>query len=145
MIVFDVFYTKKPTSDQIVFFVSLLGVIGALSGLCYSGASAQQNKADKKIFRLSGDRFLHSFLVGLLALIFLVGIIYIHKNGIFGLKNELVTKITSIVFNDFALVTLVWSSRSFMVGFHIMRKELNKRFPLKNERLYEDLEKKEYK
>ncbi|NIR48039.1 hypothetical protein GWO43_06305 [candidate division KSB1 bacterium] len=139
--VFDAVYLNKSLENLFVIFATLLGIIGALSGLCYTGASSQTDELESKIYRISGDRYLHSFLMGIFAFVFFAGSAYVQEYGIFRITDKVITATLSIVFVAIAFFSLVWSGRSFMIGFHMMRKTLNQRFPLKDEQLFDDIEK----
>ena len=132
-------FREQSLESLLTISLSLLGLIGVLSALCYSSSTSQKDESNSEIFRLSGDRFLHSFMTLVMALLFSGAIISIQKYGLFGIKNYILEKGITILLSIFVTIYLYKAARSFSVGFHMSLKILNQRFKLKDERLYDDL------
>jgi len=132
-------FIEQSLENLITLSLSLLGLIGGLSALCYSSSNSQKEEIDSKVFRLSADRFLHSFMTLIMALLFSGAIISIQKYGFLFLNNSLLNKIASAIISIFATIYLFKAGRSFIVGFHMSIKILNQKFKLKDEKLYDDL------
>lgn len=135
-------YKNNSLTDLITLGVALLGIIGALSGLCYAGSTtSRKSETTSKVFWICGDRFLHSFIAIVFGFLFLGVSIYINQNGLWGWKNKIILTVASSLFSIFSFFNLFWAARSFSIGFHMIRNTLNEQFPLRDERLFDDLNK----
>lgn len=133
-------FNEQSMKNLLTLGLSLLGLIGGLSALCYSSAQSQNDEVNSKIYKISGDRFMHSFITLFMGVIFSGAIIHFTKNGLFNIKSNLFIGIIDSILSIFALVYLIKSARSFSVGFHMIMKVLNDKFKLKDERLFDDLD-----
>lgn len=75
------------------------------------------------------------------ASVFIAYTIYTIKNGILGIHNKTTLNVFNFIIGTVALIGIVTAARSFSMGFHMIKKSLNPLFPLKDETLYDDLEK----
>lgn len=133
-------YQQESLNELFILGTTLLAIVGALSGLCYAGAQNIKNKDDTKVFRISGHRFLHSFICIIFSFIFSGAIIYIKSNDLFSIKYGFINTIAIIILIPFCIFYLLWAGRSFLMGFHMLRHILNFKFPLKDETLFDDIE-----
>lgn len=136
-------YFKQSLSELIVFGSTLLAVIGILSGLCYTGSQSTEAADVRRIFIASGHRFFHCFLSTLFALFFIGTTIQIRSEGFLGFRHKYFTFFITIASVPFVIISLIWASRSFSIGYHMIRRVLDKAFPLRDERLYDDLDDKD--
>ena len=134
-------FQEKSLSDLFTIGAALLGIIGALSGLSYAGASSKRDETSSKVFWVSGDRFLHSFIGIVFSLVFSGALIEIKMNVFLGIENKYVIGSVSFLLAVFAAISLMWSYGSLVIGFHMLRKTLNTKFPFKDEKLFDDIEK----
>lgn len=132
-------FAEQSLEKLLTLSLSLLGLIGGLSALCYSSSTSQKDVQHSKIFRLSGDRFLHSFMTLVMALLFSGAIITIKKYGFLNINNSIISNVVNIFLSIFATIFLIKAGRSFTMGFHMSLRILNQRYKLKDEKLYDDL------
>lgn len=136
--IFDA-YKKESISDLITIGVAILGIIGALSALSYSGSTSKKDEITSKIFLMSGDRFFHSFINIVFGFLFAGVIISIKKYGIWGMDNKYLLSTVITILLIFVTISFIRAGRSFALGFHMVRKILNEKFPLKDEVLFDDI------
>lgn len=134
-------YRDKMMMESLVLLGSIIAIVGTLCGMCYSGANLVKDKTEKKIFIMAGHRFFYCFLMFIFASVFIAYTIYTIKNGILGIHNKTTLNVFNFIIGTVALIGIVTAARSFSMGFHMIKKSLNPLFPLKDETLYDDLEK----
>ena len=95
-------FREQSLENLLTLSLSLLGLIGGLSALCYSSSTSQKDEVDSIVFRLSADRFLHSFMTLVMALLFSGAIISIQKYGLLHLNNSTLNKVAIAFISIFA-------------------------------------------
>lgn len=134
-------FNEKSFEQLLTLCLSLLAIIGAFSALCYTSSTSQPKEPVSKILRISGDRFLHSFMSFTLASIFSGAILQVLKNGVWWVSNQFVVKSIAVVFVVFSTIYFLKAARSFSIGFHMALKVLDAKFKLKDEVLFDNIEK----
>lgn len=134
-------YQDKSMTSSLVLLGSIIAIFGTLCGMCYSGASHVKDRTEKKTFIMAGHRFFHCFLMFIFASVFIAYSMYTIKNGILGIHNKTILNIFNSIIGIVAFFSIVSVARSFSMGFHMIKQSLNPLFPLKDEVLYDDLEK----
>jgi hypothetical protein len=121
---------------------AILAIVGALSGLCYSAAPSVNGTQSKRILVESGHRFLHCFLYIVFAITFSSALIILKTENVFSFQSYILL-VPSIILILLTVNSYLVAGRSFTVGYHMLREILDSRFPFKDERLFDDIEKSE--
>ena len=121
----------------------LSAVIAALSALCYAAVAVITDPQNRRVFVAAGHRFLHCFLYLIFAFGFSVAMVHLQTGGLFGLANAWVKMPLLIILGLYLTISFMKAGRSFTLGFHMIRETLDRHFPLKDEDLYDDIERPE--
>lgn len=133
-------YQKQSLNELIIFGATLLAVIGVLAGLCYAGAPCNNTDFGKKLFTISGHRFLHCFITLIFALFFIGTFIHIKTDGFLGFNNDFLKIAAAVILVPLSILSLLSTARSFSVGYHMLKKILDDLFPFEDTKLFKDLQ-----
>lgn len=142
---FFYFLSEKSATNLLISGLSLLGIIGLLAGIAYSGSNAQKDEGLAVNFRVAGDRFFHSLLAAIIAMLLNGAVKYINQNGFLVIQSEITKNISLLILGSIAIVYTIKSGRSFTIGFQMIIDFLNFKYPLRDERLFDDVKKDEEK
>jgi hypothetical protein len=134
-------YKRKSIDDLFVFGSVVLATVAVLAGICYAAAPCATSDAGRRVFIMSGHRFLHCFLTLVFALFFVGAVLQIQSNGFLGIRSRWLSIPVTAILIPFGTVSLGWAGRSFIMGYHMLRDVLDEMFSLKDETLWDDISK----